>query len=244
MIIKGIFATDLHFPEHDKKTVESFKKFLIDFKPDTFIMGGDWMTMNSMSHWAEKRDRMIELSSIKDEYDAFNSFMESFLKVLPNKCKNIYMVGNHEDWANQYLLANPKFKGYIELEKNLKLKNTKFIKFNEVYKLGRMHFMHGYYTSDFHTKKMCQNYRKSIFYGHTHDVQVYTHISPIDAKDYHTAQSVGCLCNLNPIFLKGKPNRWVRGFLVFYYNPSNKMFSAYQVHIINGKFIWNGKTYG
>lgn len=245
MIKRGIFATDVHWPEHSTRAIKVFRKFLKDFKPDIFIMGGDWMNMDSMSHWAEKRDRLIELAPIKEEYDGFNGFLDWFLRGLPKKCEKVYMIGNHEDWANQYLMANPKFKGYIELDSNLKFKERgiKVIKYNEVYRLGKMNFIHGYYVNDHHTKKTCQNYRKSVFYGHTHCVQTYTHISPIDETDYHTAQSVGCLCSVNPLYMRHKPNRWVWGFLVFYYDTKDRSFSAYQVRIPNGKFTWNGKVY-
>jgi hypothetical protein len=207
-------------------------------------MGGDIMNMSSMSHWAETRDRMVELSSIKDEYDAFNKFLDDFLTHLPRGCNVVWILGNHEDWCRQYQLANPKVAKYLGIEENLHLKERgiTLIEFNKVYSLGKMNFTHGYYTNDHHTKKMCQNYRKSIFYSHTHDIQRYTHISPIDSKDYHTAQSVGTLSKMNPVYLKNRPNRWVQGFLSFYLNP-DRSFSSYQIEIVNGSFVWNNKVY-
>lgn len=240
-MIKGVFATDLHFPDHDPQCVKVLKSFLKDFKPNVFIMGGDWMNMNSMSHWAEKRDRIVELSSIKDEYDAFNKFLDDFLKVLPYSCVVYFMIGNHEDWARQYLLANPKYRGYIELQYNLRLKERgiRVIDLNRVLAIGKMHFMHGIYTNDHHTKKMCQNFNKNIFYAHTHDIQVYTMVS-LD-NDYHTAQSVGCLCKMEQNYLKGTPTRWNHGFLSFYQDSHS--FHAYQLRIVKGRTIFAGKEY-
>lgn len=243
--MRGIFATDLHWPRHDKQSVKVLKQFIKDFKPDIFIMGGDWMNMDSMNHWIENRDVALANSSIKEEFDGFNSFLDKFFKGFPKKCKKVFMIGNHEQWANDYRLANPKFKGYLEIESNLRFKERKIkvVKFNEVFRLGKMNFIHGYYTNDNHTKKMCQNYRKSVFYGHTHDVQSWTHVSPIDQRDYHTSQSVGCLCNMNMTYMKNKPNRWVHGFLAFYVHPRDRTFSAYQIRIPDGKFTWNEKVY-
>jgi len=201
------------------------------------------MHMEPMSHWNDNKNAP-DKNDIATEYEGFNHWYDKNLSKPTRNSKNVYMIGNHEDWARQYAESNPSVKGYVGLEKNLRFKERKIeaVPFNNVYKLGRMHFTHGFYTVDHHTKKMCQNYRKSIYYGHVHDVQQYTHISPIDEKDYHTAQSVGCLCKVNPSYMKSRPNRWVHGFLAFYMK-NNKEYSAYQIRIVNGEFIWQGKVF-
>ncbi len=77
----------------------------------------------------------------------------------------------------------------------------------------------------------------------THDLQLYTKISEDDAKDYHTAQSIGCLCNTSPEFLKGRMNRWVNAFGVLYLRDDG-MYNLYVPVIINGQFMFEGKMFG
>jgi len=74
----------------------------------------------------------------------------------------------------------------------------------------------------------------------THDIQNFTKFNykqrPI------IGSSMGCLCGLDPEWRKGRPNRWVNGFGVFYFFK-NGNFTFYNPIIIDGKFIWNGKIF-
>ena len=75
----------------------------------------------------------------------------------------------------------------------------------------------------------------------THDFQAYTKIFADDIG-YHTAQSIGCLCNKSPAFKWGKANRWVNAFGIIYLRESG-MFNLYVPIIIEGKFVYAGKLF-
>ena len=76
----------------------------------------------------------------------------------------------------------------------------------------------------------------------THDQQSYTQVFAGGARDYHITQSIGCMCDMSPDYLKGKPSKWVNGFAVVYSNP-NGTFNVVQVVVSDNQFIFNGRVY-
>ena len=87
---------------------------------------------------------------------------------------------------------------------------------------------------------MAEDYGASIFYGHFHTHQVFTRIS-FDTKP-NTAVAIGCLCDLNPGWMRNCPNAWVNQFLLIYFDSKGN-FSWYAPIIINGKFMFEGRAF-
>ena len=83
---------------------------------------------------------------------------------------------------------------------------------------------------------------KMIITQNTHDVQTFAKTTVESCKDFHTARSIGCLCNLNPAYQKNRPSKWVHGFGVAYVHP-NGDYSFYNIFIVKYKFVFNDKLY-
>ena len=131
------------------------------------------------------------------------------------------------------------------VEDNIDLKKYRMtlVPENHTINFGHLYFTHSTYFNDLHSKKSAQNYRKCIIYGHTHDIQEYMMHSPIDSHEKILAKSIGCLCNLNPSYLEGKPNKWVNAFNVAYIRTDGT-FNDYTVVITKGRFTApNGRVY-
>ena len=79
-------------------------------------------------------------------------------------------------------------------------------------------------------------------YGNTHQVQVYTHPSPVRELPVYAA-SIGCLADVNPEWQRGKPNSHDHAFATVDFDASGNFFPA--IHrIIRGKLVIPfGKTY-
>ena len=108
---------------------------------------------------------------------------------------------------------------------------------------GKLLVFHGIYANKYHAAKTADTFSKSCAYGHTHDIQSYTKVHIDDYKDYHTAQSIGCLCNTSPAFMRGRGNRWVNSFGVLYLQ-SDGHYNLYTPIIVKGKFVYAGKLFG
>jgi hypothetical protein len=240
----GIAIGDLHFPYQDKHLWENILKVCKNSKPDYFIFGGDNMDMDAVNHWEidKGNKRGMEGKRLRRSYDDFQkNILDEIEKVLPNYCRKIYMLGNHDEWIEKYIDKIPELEGFAEIERNLDLKEWEFIPYQQVVKVGKIYFHHGLYTTKHHACKMVEIFGKTIVSFHLHTLQVHTTVTPIDG-DAHSGYSMPCACDLNPIYMKGKPSAWVNGFGVFYIHPDNN-FNIYPVISSKGHFVFEGRYY-
>ncbi len=242
-IKSAILLFDIHFPYHNIESLNAVEKFMKDYKWDYLIYGGDQMHFDSISHWKKDKQRQIEGKRLIKEYKGFQrDILNKHCQIVGDKCKKVYILGNHEDWVKDAIDYDPSKEGYYEVENNLKLDKFEIVPFGKIYQLGKLRIMHGFYTAKYHAHKTVADFTRSVMYGHCHTFQTFTKVTPQDVKDFHTGYSVGCLCDMNPDYLDGRPNAWVNGFAIVYLMPDNS-YNVYMVSIVNGRFVWNGKLY-
>ena len=215
-------------------------KFCHDFKPDVTILGGDVVDLSEISRFNERKKLTVEGLRLEHTFEIANEFLDEVDEF--SKGDKVYLMGNHEAWLPLYIEQHPVLHGAFSIEKNLRLKERGYeiIPENKCYKLGHARFIHGWYWTKYHSAKTVSEMGDNVFYGHTHDLQSYTKTN-YESKPI-IGHSCGCLCELDPDWRRGRPNRWVNGFGVFYFLP-NGNFTFYNPIIIDGKFIWNGKLY-
>ena len=186
-----------------------------------------------------------DVESVADDYAILkHTVLEPFKKACP-KAQTIFHIGNHEGWFYEKMSMDTTCKDKLGVEDNVDLGRYKMtlIPENKFINFGHLYFTHSTYLNDFHSKKTAQNYRKCILYGHSHDIQAYMMHSPIDSKEKILAKSIGCLCNHNPEYLEGKPNKWVNSFNVAYVRVDGS-FNEYDIIITQDQFTaLSGKTY-
>lgn len=252
MIKKIVLLPDFHHPHINKPAVDAVFQFIKYFKPHAVNILGDGMNMNFANHWKRKQQDMAYFRDVTVT-DTYNSFDEDILtpleKLLPKNCEKVYMGGNHEDWVNGIIMKDPTLRGAVEPEILLRLKERNwewipYLKDNKrgIKSYGKLLTTHGFYTNKYHAAKTADTFSKSCAYAHTHDIQSYTKVTVDDYRGYHTAQSIGCLCELSPEFMKGSMNRWVNAFGVLYIREDG-CYNLYVPVIIKGKFIYNEKIF-
>lgn len=240
MISKVVGLPDIHFPNYDARAIMCVEKFLPDFRPHILIYMGDALDLGYISRHEVANRRLMEGKRLTGDYKNINKLIKRHKKLAGNP-KVVYMIGNHEDWVNDYINQNPNMESFAEIENNLEGVDE-FVPLNQTYKVGKLYYLHGIYTNQYHAKKTVDNYKRNVVYGHTHTYQAHTSVSPIDRTDYHCASSVGSLCSKNAKYMEKRPSAWIHGFSVAYVQSSG-CFSHYQVIINNGQFVWNGKLY-
>jgi hypothetical protein len=250
---------DFHHPHINRPAVSAVFQFIKWFKPHAINILGDAMNMDAVNHWkmAKKAKKYFEGKRLIKEYREFDEeILTPLEKLLPRDCEKTFMGGNHEYWIDTLIEKLPTFEEMIEVETSLRLEERgwewiPWIKYDEekdsytrgIKKYGKLLVFHGQYWNKYHSAKTVDNYSRSCAYAHTHDIQSYTKITADDYKDFHTAQSIGCLCNTSPEFLKGRMNRWVNAFGVLYVREDG-MYNLYVPVIINGKFTFEGRVFG
>lgn len=216
---------------------------LADIKPTIIIKGGDSLDLAYLSHWNEMKPRHWTGKFLSKDYEAEAAQIDQIkAKLKPRRL--IYLEGNHEHWVEQFLDKFPYLEGTLDVKQGLKLaqRGVEWVPVNHTVKIGHLYYMHGMYTNPDHAKKTALNYQRCVRYGHTHDHQVHSVVSPVDASNVFNAMSCGCLCHRNPEYNHGRPNKWQNGFSIAYVLP-NGTFTDYFIQIIKGRFVWNGKLY-
>ena len=241
----ALILPDIHHPKHNKSCFDAIWKWLKDYgrKLDYLILLGDQMEFETVSFWLKNKKRILEGKRIIKEYRDFDrEILTKLESAVSARCTKVYFLGNHEARVESAIDEDPNLEGYIEVDKNLRLteREWKIIPLNKIYRLGKLSLLHGLYWNKYHAAKTVDECGTSVLYGHVHDLQEYTKVSLVN--EVHKGKSIGCLCDTNPDWKSGKPNRWVNAFSVIYIYEGG-YFNEYTINIVKGKFIWNGKLY-
>lgn len=237
---------DLHVPDQDKMTLRAVERYMGDEHWDEVIQLGDFMDFSFISSHNKGKLLYNEKRRLQDDYDEGNRVLDRW-QSLAKGAKFTILEGNHDFRAQSYIVEHPEAQGLLEVEKNLRLKERgiKWVKSHskgDIHRIGKANFIHGFYVNEFHAKKHALTYGANIFYGHLHDFQQHS-ITTNGDNETRVAQSLGCLLNYRPLYLKGFANKWQQGFAVFHFFK-NGFFQYFPVMIFGHKFISpEGKIY-
>lgn len=241
-VLHGVALGDIHYPDHDRPSISIALQFCRDFQPDIFILAGDQMDMSSISEYNKNKPKLLEGRRLKKEYTGFQEdILDKFDNVLGDRCRKYFFIGNHEYRTHWLVESDPQYEGWVEPENNLNLEEYKIIGFNDTLNIGEAYFAHGVYYNKYFAEKNVRVFGKHIFTWHTHVPQVFTMISPVNHLPKQGV-GIGCLCNKNPGYKKGRPNAWVHQFLYFYLYGDGQ-FTYYTPIVLNGRTIINNKKY-
>ena len=241
-----LVVADTHIPYVNQSAVKSVLKLMDDVKFDGFVFLGDAMDMTPISHWLQdkKQNKSLENKRMKDDYVEGNKLLDEFDKRLPKKCDKRFFYGNHERFYYDLIEKFPALTGMLEPKEELHLKERGYIVYddiNHIERIGRLNFVHGmYHTANF-VKAHIDKFMTNVMHADLHSPRF--RLAPSPAREIAIAgYCVGCLCDLNPDFMRNKPSRWAHGFAVVYFYE-NGFFDADTKRIVKGKFIYNNKLY-
>ena len=211
------------------------------YKPDGIIYLGDVTEMESLCHFDANKQRKMEGRRYKRDIDSVKHLLDRHSKLAK---EFIYCLGNHEFRNENYVDMHPQEEGLIDyvIDTELLLRGFEVIPYGRVKKLGKALFTHGIDTTKYHSARTAQLYQRTVFYGHVHTHQAFSAVSPVDFKEVRIAQSIPCLCNLNPCWLRNKANAWMHGFGMFWLKDNGE-FQMDVKHIIRGECVVNGKIF-
>lgn len=244
-IIAGI--PDLQCPQQDDKAIEVAIKLIKHIKPTIAIMGGDVIAADSVGDYPKTTWKEAS-ETLRNEAEQTNKVLDKFDRAFKDsKTKQIYYLeGNHERRVLKWAIKNTKPLGEIEglrIESLLRLneRGYKYIMLeDQPLKFPRFNFLHGYYVNQYHAAKTMNMTGRNTFYFHTHDHQVHTSYH-FEEDTPRMAMSCGCLCSFNQDYMKGRPNNWMHGIAVIYYDKDG--FTPYFIPIVNYRAIWQGKVF-
>lgn len=249
---KFFFGTDPHVRMRDGKvcgvdlaTNNAVVQFLEAEGPwDGYIGGGDTADFNVISSHNLGNLRAVQGESVLGEYRAVDAYLRQHYIAagMPKFFKII--EGNHDYRIERYIDAHPELSGMLEMKRNLPdfVDWIPFWSEHQILTIGKASFIHGQHLAGNHPAAHLRDYGTNIFYGHTHDM-VSSALRHHGSDNTKIAHSMGCLCDYNQEYMRGRPTKWQQGFGVFYFWPDGK-FNFYPVMIFDHQFTApSGKHY-
>lgn len=242
-VYKVLVLPDPHVPAVDERSVKALEKYMADTPFDEWLCLGDLNHFQFLFKLDKTYLKTIEEHTFDYQYKKSNEFLdrqqELILRNNP-RAKFTLIEGNHDIRPNAFMEVHTETAGLLGAETQLELaeRNIQYVKHwteGEIYKIGKAAFIHGHTTSKYHAAKAVSDFGCNIFYGHTHDVQQYSLVKYGD-NDTIVGQSLGCLCEYNPPYMRGRPSKWQQAFAVFYFFDDGH-FSYYIARFINHSFV-------
>jgi hypothetical protein len=238
-----LICPDLQIPFEDPKALAVFEKFMAAHRWDGLLYIGDFLDFDMVSAFNVGKPRLTQNRYIDGDYKYANKVLDRHQAIIRKRnprAKFVLLEGNHEERIERFIDSVPALQGTLEVETGLRLRERKIEwvrswSRGEIYKIGKASFTHGLYTNQYHAKKMLDAEAASIFYGHTHDMMCIPR-SRRDKHDLQVGQSLGCLCDIEQSYMKGKPSNWQQGFGVFHFLPDGT-FTYYTPRIIDHRFV-------
>lgn len=263
---------DVHIPFHDPKAVAAALAHLRATHVDAFVQVGDCMDFDMLGSFVEGRPGLLlDRELLKDFEDAkkfWHKEVALAARAKNKKCSLWYLEGNHEERIEREYNCHPHYRGLLDIERNLALKEIgctyvradskgDVLRFevqgskvvpavrNESQRLKHwaVSFIHGWYHSAHFAKKTAERFPTlgPIVQGDTHTIQVY--MAEQWGPDSPHAMSIGFLGRKELAYRKGRPGRWEHAVAEF--TIAGEGHYSYSIHPIrDGRLVANGRIYG
>ena len=213
--------------------MDGFLSFLREFRPHTFIFGGDNLDPWAISHWNEPNWIRFGLENILNEFreliSRFTEYLDQILTILPHQCEVIYLIGNHEDWIEQFKAKFPQIKGdgLPELLGPI-ASRIKFLPRYSFYRIGNLTFCHGeHFETQNPAKLYVEKCKTTVVFGHHHYAQMWPDFSMVDDENKYFGFSTPCWTSKKAHYGKHQPNRWQNGFFTACIKEKSGNFSPH-----------------
>lgn len=246
-------AYDVHYPATHWPTFKAMLQFMEENPLDGFVFGGDQRDNQEISPYTRGKPRLRQAAGT---YMAnLRGFDERILKPIEARlprdaAERVYILGNHDDWEQQYIDENPEWEG-VQTHEALRVaeRGWKVIPCGQHIRMGKLTLIHGEQLAGIGNqipgspaKKAVESYNSNVLFGHFHAPASHPKVMPFD-KSKLMAWCSPIVGATNPLYLRNKPTAWVNGFtLIEFHGDGN--FNVYPVVVTKGKFSWNRKTYG
>jgi len=193
---------------------------------------GDFLSLNSISHWDSSKKLMMEGRRYKEEIDTGNlalNMLEKPIKELQEQQKNhkvkqykpkkVFILGNHCAWVDKYVEQNPQLEGHIDLVEDLKIhkRGWDVIPYKGYYECNNILFTHVPIAAN--QQPVSGKYAlhsalalsaKSVVFAHTHRLEQ-TNFKRHGTDELIQGLTVGCFFEGEDEYAEGGANHYWRG---------------------------------
>ena len=244
---RAIVVSDIHAPFHDPRAIAVALALIADLKPEVIYLAGDIWDAYAISRWSKDPKRALMLD---EERNVTVEILRAFREAAGPDCRIVFIEGNHEVRLAGYLqdrfpagtylpeLALPRFLKLDELDIEFipMVSRTAYAQYGPI-KVG--HFEKCNKHSAYTAKLLMDDYMCDLLQAHTH--RLGTHYRTIPGKPPAVAGELGCLCDLNPGYVRD-PN-WQHGITVITKHVDGDRFHISQIPIVDYACIFNDRLY-
>lgn len=109
-------------------------KYIVDSKPDMIVQLGDFLSLESLSHWDKNKRLLMEGRRYRADIDAGRDALNRLYQPIRDyyslcrRCKRktywpklTWIMGNHEEWVPKYLETHPELDTEMDIIEDLNL---------------------------------------------------------------------------------------------------------------------------
>lgn len=249
---RWVVGHDLHFPRHDRQTVQAMLGLMRDIRPQGFIFGGDQFDNAEISHHNACKPLYQERGSYKRNTLRFDAEVLRPIEAIMATGEKVWIIGNHDDWERQFIEQHPELEGWMERPGALGLEQRgwEIVPLGHAKRLGQLNVIHGEILTGvgnqagmYPSRKAVELYGGNVLAGHTHSPQSFTKISPVEQRKKHMAWIAPILGATNPDYLRNRPTAWLTGFTVVEVYSTSGFFNLYPIIVLNGRCSYGGRVY-
>jgi predicted phosphodiesterase len=200
-----LIISDLHFPYQNNKAITLALDYGKSKKVDCILINGDLIDFANIS----RHERDFRARSIAEEFDAVRAFLKSLRLNFP-KTKIVLKYGNHDERWEKYLYSKaPEIFDVSDFQLEILLKfgelKIDVVKDKRLVKLGKLTALHGHELAGGGAggvnpaRATFLKTIDSVIVGHYHKTSQHTETTL--TGDVISVNSVGCLCDLNPLYM-------------------------------------------
>jgi hypothetical protein len=195
--------------------------------PDCIIIGGDFISCSSLSHWDRNKRMLMEGRRYRADIDtankALNLMFQDLAKLQTRQKRNkkkvyrptiVYLIGNHEEWVDKYLETHPELEGTIGVEKDLHLKRRGIL-YKEKHIVDNVLFQHAMIGNNGVAIACKHTPKKALEMSSMNTITYHTHKLELMGESDHpsgvvrTALTGGCFFEGIPKYIpKALPPYW------------------------------------
>lgn len=229
---------DCHIPFHDKPTLELAVAEAERRNVKGVLLNGDILDYHQLSRF----DKTPDDPRYVVEVQAGRQFF-AYLRYKFPKAKLVYKEGNHEERLIKYITRNAEALFGLDVLKpqhflHLDRHGIEYVTDKEVVHLGKLHVIHGHeYLPGIQApvnpaRGLFLRAKGNAMCNHFH--QTSEHHEPTISGKPQGCWSLGCCCQLNPLYMK--LNKWNLGF-AFVEVGKQGGFSVDNKRVIEGEIV-------
>jgi predicted phosphodiesterase len=252
-VLTYVVLADIHYPKTDTPTLNAIKDFLSKNKVDGLVYQGDQLDFESISHHTKGKPLYRLRNGFMNDVRGFDrEVLTPIDALLKPECERVWIDGNHERFAADLVEEQPELEEVVDYKAILQLETRgyKCIPLGHCFKIGKLNVIHGEVLSGignqggiFPSRKAVELYAGNVLAAHTHAMQLFTKISPVEHTQKWQGAVNAIVGKTNPSYLRNRPTAWSQGFAIVELHP-NGNYNLYLVNIVNGIFSFGGILYG